>query len=150
MPEQRKAYWRFDRDQTNRVSTERVGRGQPRADKESPVAQYGAGRAPSRESEGYRNGAKHPSQLRSAIDGGQARDKVAYPDPAAAPLGTDDEAAGTSPAPRRVQMAAEHEMAHDASPAVVTDPDRGRSIGLFLTIIAAAALAAVGVAAVLA
>jgi hypothetical protein len=37
------------------------------------------------------------SQLRAAIDAGQTRDKVNYPDPAAAPLGTDDEAAGHPP-----------------------------------------------------
>jgi hypothetical protein len=34
-------------------------------------------------------------QLRWAIDRGRTGDKVAYPDPAAAPLGTDEEAAGT-------------------------------------------------------
>jgi hypothetical protein len=35
-------------------------------------------------------------QLRARIDAGQTGDKVAYPDPAMAPLGTDDEAAGSS------------------------------------------------------
>lgn len=34
-------------------------------------------------------------QLRHEIDSGNAADKVNYPDPAAAPLGTDEEAAGT-------------------------------------------------------
>ncbi len=34
-------------------------------------------------------------QLRSDIDHGRTRDKVNFPDPAAAPLGTDEEAAGT-------------------------------------------------------
>jgi hypothetical protein len=37
----------------------------------------------------------NPDQLRSAIDSGGTGDKVAFPDPAAAPLGTDEEAAGT-------------------------------------------------------
>ncbi|WP_370222525.1 hypothetical protein [Pararhodobacter marinus] len=37
------------------------------------------------------------AQLRRAIDQGVMRDKVAGDDPAAAPLGTDDEAAGTPP-----------------------------------------------------
>lgn len=37
------------------------------------------------------------SQLRRDIDKGKTGDKVAGTDPAAAPLGTDDEAAGTSP-----------------------------------------------------
>ena len=34
------------------------------------------------------------ARLRNKIDHGGAGDKVAFPDPAAAPLGTDDEAAG--------------------------------------------------------
>jgi hypothetical protein len=38
------------------------------------------------------------ARLRHAIDSGNTGDKVNYPDPAAAPLGTDDEAAGTPPA----------------------------------------------------
>lgn len=33
-------------------------------------------------------------RLKAAINAGQKKDKVAFPDPAAAPLGTDDEAAG--------------------------------------------------------
>lgn len=37
---------------------------------------------------------------RAEIDSGQTRDKVAFPDPAAAPLGTDAEAGG-APASRR-------------------------------------------------
>jgi hypothetical protein len=39
------------------------------------------------------------AQLRSKIDGGEAGDKVAFPGPAAAPPGTDDEAAGVAPVP---------------------------------------------------
>lgn len=35
-------------------------------------------------------------QLRADIDAGRTGDKVAYPDPAAAPLGADDEAANSS------------------------------------------------------
>jgi hypothetical protein len=35
------------------------------------------------------------SQLRDAIDSGRTGEKVRWPDPAAAPLGTDEEAAGT-------------------------------------------------------
>jgi hypothetical protein len=34
---------------------------------------------------------------RRRIDAGETGDKVAFPDPAAAPLGTDEEAAGTRP-----------------------------------------------------
>lgn len=42
-------------------------------------------------------GAAHVHRLKAAIDRGETGDKVAFPDPAAAPLGTDDEAAGTGP-----------------------------------------------------
>lgn len=35
------------------------------------------------------------SRLRHEIDAGRTGDKVAFPDPATVPLGTDDEAAGT-------------------------------------------------------
>jgi hypothetical protein len=38
--------------------------------------------------------ATNVDQLRRRIDTGRGGDKVAHPDPAAAPLGTDDEAAG--------------------------------------------------------
>lgn len=41
----------------------------------------------------------HPARERIRTDNGENRDKIAYPDPAAAPLGTDDEAGG-HPAPR--------------------------------------------------
>jgi len=48
-------------------------------------------------------------QIRAAIDSGQTGDKVAWPDPAAAPLGTDAEAGGvaTSPEARRADFAAQ-------------------------------------------
>jgi len=44
-------------------------------------------------------------QLRRAIDSGATGDKVHFPDPAAAPLGTDDEAGGFSPTPARAETA---------------------------------------------
>ncbi|WGD30467.1 hypothetical protein AncyloWKF20_01085 [Ancylobacter sp. WKF20] len=44
-------------------------------------------------------------RLRADIDRGQAGDKVPFSDPAAAPLGTDDEAAGTPPTAERVALA---------------------------------------------
>lgn len=49
------------------------------------------------------------SRLRRILDAGKGRDKVAYPDPAAAPLGTDDEAAGTPITEMQAQMALKHE-----------------------------------------
>jgi hypothetical protein len=44
-------------------------------------------------------------QLRHAIDSGRTGDKVNFPDPAAAPLGTDSEAAGTPALPLQVRTA---------------------------------------------
>lgn len=41
------------------------------------------------------NSASAAARLRHAIDSGNTGEKVNYPDPAAAPLGTDEEAAGT-------------------------------------------------------
>jgi hypothetical protein len=43
-------------------------------------------------------------QIRIAVDQGKSKDKVAFPDPAAAPLGTDDEAGGTPPTPERLAL----------------------------------------------
>jgi hypothetical protein len=50
-------------------------------------------------------------QLRTAIDRGAAGDKVSFPDPAAAPLGTDDEAAGSPPSRGQVGAAGRQELA---------------------------------------
>jgi hypothetical protein len=47
--------------------------------------------------------------LRAAIDSGHTGDKVAVSDPAAAPLGTDAEAAGTPPTPGEVAQSRSHE-----------------------------------------
>ena len=49
------------------------------------------------------------SRLRADIDRGKTRDKVAFPDPAAAPLGTDDEAAGRPPTKEQVAQALDYE-----------------------------------------
>ena len=43
-------------------------------------------------------------QLRADIDSGRTGDKVSAPDPAMAPLGTDDEAAGTPPSPAAIAL----------------------------------------------
>jgi hypothetical protein len=45
------------------------------------------------------------SQLRDDIDAGRTGDKVDWPDPAAVPLGTDEEAAGTPPDSLAVETA---------------------------------------------
>jgi hypothetical protein len=46
-------------------------------------------------------------RMRHDISRGKVGDKVDYPDPAAAPLGTDDEAAGTPPSAEARTIAAE-------------------------------------------
>ncbi|MBX3558731.1 hypothetical protein, partial [Chelatococcus sp.] len=53
---------------------------------------------------------KTTAQLREGIDRGRAKDKVDFPDPAAAPLGTDDEAAGTPPTQAEIELAATGEL----------------------------------------
>ena len=51
-----------------------------------------------------------PDHLRDDIDSGRTGDKVAFPDPAAAPLGTDEEAAGTPVSAQAAAMARSAEM----------------------------------------
>src|SRR6266571_2333439 len=57
-------------------------------------------------------------QLRRDIDRGRTGDKVSWPDPASVPLGTDEEAAGTSLASRDVDAArrVEHRGLHQPQP----------------------------------
>jgi hypothetical protein len=50
------------------------------------------------------------AQLKDAIDRGRTGDKVDWREPGAAPLGTDDEAAGTPPSPDRIRMALAQEV----------------------------------------
>jgi len=63
---------------------------------------------------GYKLDPKTPvettEQLRIAIDQGHAASKVDATDPAAAPLGTDDEAGGTPNSTAQVRAAAVHEI----------------------------------------
>lgn len=76
--------------------------------------------------------------LRRDIDAGRSRDKVAFPDPAAAPLGTDDEAAGTPISREQARMAHAEEARRDtddrvAHPAdVLTRQTRGMDAGASL------------------
>ncbi|MCT7377421.1 hypothetical protein [Chelativorans salis] len=56
------------------------------------------------------NGRPTVEQLRDDIDHGRAGDKVAYPDPAAAPLGADDEAGGHPPTADQVAEAMRCEL----------------------------------------
>lgn len=82
------------------------------------------------------------ARLREAIDSGETGDKVANPDPAAAPLGTDDEAAGTPPPARAVRRSAEEEIK-----AVSRDPGgekrRGYGRGALFVLLAGGIVAVV-------
>lgn len=49
------------------------------------------------------------AQLRNDIDSGKTGSKGSSPDPAASPLGTDDEAAGVTASTDRIEMAREAE-----------------------------------------
>lgn len=53
---------------------------------------------------------KTTEQLRHDIDRGKAGDKIPFPDPAAAPLGTDEEAAGTPVPPDAIEQAHRNEV----------------------------------------
>jgi succinate dehydrogenase / fumarate reductase cytochrome b subunit len=57
-------------------------------------------------------GTPNAQELKGMIDSGLTGDKVAVPDPGAAPLGTDDEAAGTPDTPYRVAVAMRQELEH--------------------------------------
>ncbi len=107
-----------------------------------------------------RNGAGNASetppptaaQLRDDIDSGRTRDKVAHSDPAAAPLGTDDEAAGTPPTGEQAAMARRHEASRrvpDPSPADQPPKQAGMApSGRFVWLIVAGVVvcAAIGIA----
>lgn len=54
---------------------------------------------------GRRDAPANPDRLRQRIDRGEGADKIDYPDPAAAPLGTDDEASGHPVTREQLDMA---------------------------------------------
>jgi hypothetical protein len=70
-------------------------------------------------------------RLRADIDSGRTGDKVRNSDPAAAPLGTDEEAAGTPVAREAVELARAHEV--DREP----DKERKGSALFYMTALAA-------------
>ncbi|SHH07695.1 hypothetical protein SAMN02745157_0284 [Kaistia soli DSM 19436] len=67
-------------------------------------------------------------RLRHEIDRGAASDKVSFPDPAASPLGTDDEAGGHGPEPERVALAARHELGRPSGAAPAGRSEGSRKI----------------------
>jgi len=98
---------------------------------------------------------ENTDQLRSDIDHGRTGDKVAFRDPAAAPLGADDEAAGTPPSPEMVAEARKlegttsglaHGLARGASEAVSVGPSDRSRIGRGFILVIAAMLGLVAVA----
>jgi succinate dehydrogenase / fumarate reductase cytochrome b subunit len=58
------------------------------------------------------SGTPTAQELKGAIDAGRTGDKVISFDPGAAPLGTDDEAAGTPDTPARAALAMRQELEH--------------------------------------
>ena len=91
----------------------------------------------------------NPLKLRDRIDRGETADKVDFPDPAAAPLGTDDEAAGTPITPAQLHQArAEEETRNDDSPPAARPDRRGPlydklAISLIAVVLAVIVIAAV-------
>lgn len=65
-------------------------------------------------------------RLRHEISSGRTGDKVPYPDPAAAPLGTDEEAAGTPPSDAEVERAERAEIGGNALRAPAVTDERVR------------------------
>lgn len=65
-------------------------------------------------------------RLRHDIDQGRAGDKVPFADPAAAPLGTDDEAAGTPASREDIEVAYRTEMGGGGWRAPSETDERGR------------------------
>lgn len=75
-------------------------------------------------------------RLRDRVDRGGTADKVAFSDPAAAPLGTDDEAAGTPPDVARARMARDLEASRDAESAEIKSTPARRQNRSYTTTIA--------------
>jgi hypothetical protein len=73
---------------------------------------------------------KTADRLRKDIDRGRAGDKTDYPDPAAAPLGTDAEAGGHPPTDEELRIARAAEIggrsSEDDDDASAVDRSRGR------------------------
>ncbi|MBB5754828.1 hypothetical protein [Prosthecomicrobium pneumaticum] len=66
--------------------------------------------------------------LRHEIDSGRTGDKIAFPDPAAAPLGTDDEAAGVPPSAAAIAHAAAAETRQGGTAAPAASNETARAI----------------------
>jgi hypothetical protein len=91
------------------------------------------------------------ARLREHIDRGGSGDKVAFSDPATAPLGTDAEAGGAPPTRAEVALAAEAEKGRAPEAQAKPGPAerQGASAGAGLWLVAGIALVLVALAAVL-
>jgi hypothetical protein len=83
------------------------------------------------------------AKLKHDIDRGRGGDKVDVIDPAAVPLGTDDEAAGTPPTPRAVEQAHRDEIGSTTVSSERDDSDHALAIyigviGLIVTTVGVA------------
>jgi acetyl esterase/lipase len=74
------------------------------------------------------------AKLKHDINRGRAGDKVDAIDPAAAPLGTDDEAAGTPPSPAAVAIAHHNEVR--SSPVTSERKDSDHGVAIYLCFVA--------------
>jgi hypothetical protein len=83
-------------------------------------------------------------QLRKAIDSGRSGAKIDYPDPAAAPLGTDDEAGGASPSPEAVRQAYHHEV--HGSPVETKGNQLERGAYIYMAVMTALIVALISIA----
>jgi hypothetical protein len=75
------------------------------------------------------------ARLRHDIDRGRGGDKVDNIDPAAAPLGTDDEAAGKPPTAAEVELAYKHEVGRGVSSERKSDQDHGVAIWVSVVLV---------------
>lgn len=85
-----------------------------------------------------------PEGLRHDIDSGRTGDKVSGTDPAATPLGADDEAAGSAPDPEAVSRARDGERRSVAGVPRPQQPRPGGSLALRGAVLAILALLLVG------
>jgi uncharacterized protein HemX len=80
-------------------------------------------------------------QLRNDIDHGRTCDKIDAPDPSVAPLGSDEEAAGTPPDPAAVDAARSLELSRSCQPS-----SSGQGMGAAWLLIAFAVALGAGLA----
>jgi len=140
----RKAYWRFDSDETSLVSTESSAGRQPIADPSAPIHRKPEEGTSDWVSEKGVMAPRPPApDLRDAIDHDQAPGKVSYPIPTAGLLGIDDEAAGRAPRPERADLAVGREIREPRGAGPATHVARDKRLGLALMLVGAAVLALV-------